>query len=121
MVAGNWRPLDPAWNLFVTPPLLRHVPPSAVRSELVAQPHLFRDAYVFHFAGSKKPWRLGSTYHSMRRRWYQYLWQSAWHTPMERWRSIGTFAAQHAWGWGVHRTRAPLTAFVRQSKEVHTL
>ncbi|MFO8233654.1 MAG: glycosyltransferase family 8 protein, partial [Longimonas sp.] len=31
-VAGRWKPLDPTWNLFVTPDRLKHVPHSEVRS-----------------------------------------------------------------------------------------
>ena len=104
VVAGNWTPLDPAWNLFVTPDRLKDVPPSEVQETLTARPQLFQTAHIYHFAGGVKPWAL-DTYHLMQRRWYQYLWQSAWHTTQERWASIAAFGPVHAWRWFSHTVR----------------
>lgn len=105
VVAGHWKPLDPAWNLFVTPDRLKHVPHSEVRSALEARPDLFDTAHIHHFAGATKPWELGSAYHLMQGLWHSYLWQSAWHTPEERWTSIAAFFPQYARGRISHVAR----------------
>jgi len=104
VVAGNWKPLDPAWNLFVTPDRLKDVPSSAVQEALIERPRLFQTAHVYHFAGDVKPWIL-DTYHPMQRQWHQYLWESAWHTPQEQWASIAAFVPTHTWQWGWHALR----------------
>lgn len=98
VVAGHWKLVDPAWNLFVVPNRLKDVPPSTVQEKLDARPQLFQNAHIYHFAGPVKPWELDSTYHAMQHPWYRYLWQSAWHTPAERWASIAAFVPKHAWG-----------------------
>ncbi|PEN09494.1 hypothetical protein CRI93_01835 [Longimonas halophila] len=105
VIAGNWKSLDPGWNVFVTPKDVKHLPPSTIRSALSARPRLLQDAQVLHFAGHAKPWTLHGTYHPMQYRWYRYLWKSAWHAPLERWRSVVVFALQHAWGWTSHHAR----------------
>ena len=60
VIAGNWGELDPRWNvqLYISiDRTLRLIEDSPHKQRLIRDRwRLIRDAYIWHYVGSRKPW-----------------------------------------------------------------
>ncbi len=90
VLAGQWMPLPPKWNVlhhyydsdlfdFFGQPVYS----DRVLSEITQEPS------IIHFTDGPKPWQPGCT-HPARDRFYHYLRQSGWFSPVEYldWRAV---------------------------------
>jgi len=99
VLAGNWKPLDPRWNVIGTPGSFDDFSGST-HEEQMCSPHDERsfEPYIWHFAGPySKPWMI-EVRHPAQFDWMRCLRESGWyHHPAEGVWHLGRWYVRYAW------------------------
>ncbi|MES2460251.1 MAG: glycosyltransferase family 8 protein, partial [Armatimonadota bacterium] len=83
LIGGRWQHTNYKWNLQIGWRGLDTLPPSDVKSQLIAdREHLFENAQIIHFNTSHKPWKSGLL-DPFRPLYHSALQRSEWFTPSQ--------------------------------------
>nr|WP_259087438.1 glycosyltransferase family 8 protein [Salinibacter ruber] len=98
VLAGNWKPLDPRWNVMALPKYFENLTSSA-HKESVCSTHdngLIKP-FIWHFAGPhSKPWMVECR-HPAQFEWMRCLRESGWYRPVEGAQRLGHWYVRYAW------------------------